>query len=77
MSLNAHRVMLIRTSGFTDTYFARIWRVEVRTVRNARTGKTWASHPTPPDTVKRRGGGRLSPKYRWRDRVRRTFEARA
>lgn len=49
-SLNARRVELIRTSGLTDAHWARIWRVRPSAIREARTGRTWAGHPTPPDT---------------------------
>jgi hypothetical protein len=51
--LNAKRVELIRTSGLTDTHWARIWRVHTRTINEARRGLTWADHPTPPDTKSR------------------------
>lgn len=53
MALNAKRVELIRTSGKPDTYWARIWRVHVQTIRDARKGITWRDHPTPPDTKPR------------------------
>lgn len=58
MSLNARRVELIRTSGKTDRYWARIWRVTAQTVRDARIGNTWKDHHTPPDVTPRTGGGR-------------------
>lgn len=51
-------VHTIRVSGLTDAHHARIYKVPVRTVRNARTGATWADHPTPPDTDPRDGAGR-------------------
>jgi hypothetical protein len=54
--LNPERVRIIRTAGLTDTYFAREYRVAVRTVRDARVGTTWKNHPTPPDTAPREGG---------------------
>jgi hypothetical protein len=53
MRLNAKRVELIRTSGKPDAYWARIWRVQAATIREARTGKTWRDHPAPPDTAPR------------------------
>jgi len=53
MSLNPKRVELIRTSNKPDTYWSRIWRVHVQTIRRARTGETYKDHPTPPDTAPR------------------------
>jgi hypothetical protein len=53
MSLNATRVTLIRTSGLTDMHWSRIWRVHVKTIRDARVGRTWGDVPTPPDTASR------------------------
>jgi hypothetical protein len=58
MSLDAAKVRAIRTSGLTDAHYARIYKVSVRTIRNARTGLTWATHPTPPDRAPREGAGR-------------------
>jgi hypothetical protein len=53
MSLNPRRVELIRTSGLPDTRWARLWRLHVRTIRDARVGRTFKDHPTPPDTRSR------------------------
>jgi hypothetical protein len=59
--LNPTRVHLIRTSGLTDTHWARIWRVHTRTINEARRGLTWADHPTKPDTKPRGKGGSHPP----------------
>jgi hypothetical protein len=53
MPLNERRVHIIRTSGQPDAYWARIWRVDIKTVRNARIGESWREHETPPDTKPR------------------------
>jgi hypothetical protein len=53
MPLNERRVHIIRTSGQPDAYWARIWRVDIKTVRNARIGESWRDHETPPDTKPR------------------------
>jgi hypothetical protein len=58
MILNPERVHLIRTKGYTDSYWARYWRVPVHTIRRARIGETWGDHPTPPDKARRKGTGR-------------------
>lgn len=52
-----------RTSGLSDAYLGRKWRVDAQTVRDARKGKTYRDHPTPPDTRPRVIGafGRYSP----------------
>lgn len=55
--LNYDRVHAIRTSGKTDRHYARLWRMTDGSIRDARTGRTWAQHPTPPD-LKPRGPGR-------------------
>jgi hypothetical protein len=55
--LTPERVHVARTSGLTDTYLARIWRLTVGTVRDARLGLSWKSHPTPPDTARRDATG--------------------
>lgn len=57
MSLTASQVHHARTSGLTDTYLARIWRVKTGTVFAARRGTTWRDHPTPPDRVPRDSTG--------------------
>lgn len=57
-TLNAHRVHLLRTMGWTDAYAARIWRMHKSAIRKARTGVTWRDHPTPPDLTPRTSGGR-------------------
>lgn len=56
-SLTPERVRLIRTSGKPDSYFAALWLLTIGTIRDARTGRTWAHHGTPPDTTPR-GPGR-------------------
>jgi hypothetical protein len=53
LSLTFKRVHEIRTVALPDPVYARRWRLDVQTVRNARTGKTWPEHPTPPDTAPR------------------------
>lgn len=58
MSLDAAKVRAIRASGLTDAHHARRYKVPVRTIRNARTGSTWPTHPTPPDRAPREGAGR-------------------
>lgn len=58
MTLTAKLVHAIRTERKTDAYFARRLRVPARTIRNARTGITWATHPTPPDRTPHEGAGR-------------------
>jgi hypothetical protein len=55
--LTAARVHIARTSGKPDTYWSRIWRVHVQTVREARAGVTWKDHETPPDTKPRAKSG--------------------
>lgn len=56
MKLNATRVHLIRSTGKTDRYWGRIWRLRDETVRDARIGKSWPNHPTPPDCAPRTKG---------------------
>jgi hypothetical protein len=51
--LTFQRVHIIRSVPLPDPVYARRWRVSVKTIRHARTGKTWADHPTPPDTKPR------------------------
>jgi hypothetical protein len=51
--LTAEQVHAIRTEGRTDIYFATKYRTTVGTIRYARIGKSWANHPTPPDTKPR------------------------
>jgi hypothetical protein len=53
MSLTFQRVHIIRTVPEPDPVYARRWRVGVNAIRDARRGKTWADHPTPPDTKPR------------------------
>lgn len=57
-SLDVDKVHHVRTSGLTDSHHARQLGVSVATIRDARVGKTWREHPTPPDTAPREGGGR-------------------
>ena len=52
------------TNGHWDIFVrdldrSRTVRVSVATVRDARIGKTWTDHPTPPDMAPRTGGGRI------------------
>jgi hypothetical protein len=56
-ALTFDRVHLIRAAGKSDGHWASFWLMTVAAIRDARTGRTWASHPTPPDT-KPRGPGR-------------------
>lgn len=53
MSLTLQRVHLIRTVPEPDIVYAARWRMTVGSIRHARLGKTWADHPTPPDTKPR------------------------
>lgn len=53
MSLTPDRIHIIRTGGYTDTHFARLWRLRTKTIREARCGLTWKNHPTPPDLAPR------------------------
>jgi hypothetical protein len=53
VSLNPRRVELIRLSGLPDTHWSRLWRLHVRTIRDARVGRTFKDHPTQPDTQSR------------------------
>jgi hypothetical protein len=57
-NLDSAKVHQIRTSGLTDSHHCRLFRVSVATVRDARIGKTWTDHPTPPDMAPRNGGVR-------------------
>lgn len=50
VGLTADRVKLIRSSGEPDGYYARIWGTTSRTIRLARTGKTWCHVAATPDT---------------------------
>jgi hypothetical protein len=59
-NLDSAKVHQIRTGGLTDSHHGRLFGVSVATVREARIGKTWADHPTPPDMALRTGGGRDS-----------------
>lgn len=62
MSLTFQRVRLIRTVLEPDIVYAQRWRMTVGAIRDARVGKTWADHPTPPDKkprVKRGNWGDL------------------
>lgn len=58
MSLNHTRVMLIRTTGMTDTYWGKIWKLSSANIRKARIGISWKDHPTPPDISPRKALGR-------------------
>lgn len=53
----------IRTGGLTDSHWEKALGVSRAAVQKARSGTTWPTHPTPPDTAMRttseyRGGGR-------------------
>jgi len=73
MSLTANQVHVARTSGYTDTHLARIWRVTPGTVHAARRGLTHTGHPTPADTAPRDANGRgMKPKAQ-PARVRRSY----
>lgn len=47
------QVTAIRTSGYTDRWWADKLRVRGSTVRNSRLGLTHKDNPTPPDTAPR------------------------
>lgn len=66
--LTFERVHLIRTSGKSDRYYAGIWRMTSGAIRDARVGRTWPDHPTPPDT-KPRGPGRPHPRLHPADEI--------
>lgn len=51
--LTPETVHAIRTSGLTDPHWARVLGVSCNAVRLARVGRTWKSHPTPPDIAAR------------------------
>lgn len=51
--LTPERIHIVRTARLADTHFARIWRLDVSTVRNARCGLTHRNHPTAPDVAPR------------------------
>jgi hypothetical protein len=57
MSLTPDRVHIARTAGLTDSHLARLWRVTDATVRQARRGETYRSHPTPADVAPRDSTG--------------------
>ena len=56
--LNPWRVHVARTARLTDAYLGRVWRTTKSAVYKARTGATWASHPTRPDRRPRLPTGR-------------------
>jgi len=56
--LTHERVHILRTSRWSDAYYARLWGVRPTTVSFARRGLSWRDHPTPPDTAPRVSGGR-------------------
>ena len=58
--LTPEQVHECRTSGLSDAYLARKWRVRSHSVRQARIGDTFKDHPTPPDLRRRFPGGRYS-----------------
>lgn len=56
-SLTSEQVTAIRTVMRPDAQYAREWKVTTGTVRDARTGRSWPNHLTPPDPIPR-GPGR-------------------
>ena len=48
-TLTPELVHQIRTTGLSDTHWARRLDVPVRTIRDARIGNTWPHIATPPD----------------------------
>lgn len=55
--LTAAQVHLIRTSGYTDSYWGRRLRLSDDTIRRARMGIAYRHVPTPADTQPREGTG--------------------
>lgn len=51
----------IRQSDLPDRVFAERWHTTRQSIHHARTGRTWKTHPTPPQTQRRRDG-------RWREK---------
>jgi hypothetical protein len=58
--LTDDQVHRIRTSGLPDEYFAKLYGQCKDSIGNARRGRTYKNHPTPPDVVGRSGGGRYA-----------------
>jgi hypothetical protein len=56
-NLDSAKVHQVRTGRLTDSHHSRLFGVSIATVRDARIGKTWTDHPTPPDMAPRTGGG--------------------
>lgn len=59
-SMTPEQVHECRTSGLSDAYLARKWRINAHTIRQARRGQTFKDHPTPPDMRRRFPGGRYT-----------------
>lgn len=55
-TLTAEKVHHIRASGLPDIELAALYNVSETSIRMARRGRTWASHPTPPDRRPRQFG---------------------
>lgn len=51
--LDPWRVHVCRIARLEDAYLARVWWTTVGAIRDARTGRTWRSVATPPDTTPR------------------------
>lgn len=59
MPLDPATVHAIRTGGRRDSHWAAKLKMSRGAVRDARTGRTWSRHPTPPDVKPRlKCGGR-------------------
>jgi hypothetical protein len=71
--LSVGMVHEIRTRRFTDSYWARCLKVTNGTVRRARTGETYADHPTSADRAPRDGTGRGNNRIAKAARVRRSY----
>jgi len=59
--LSEAQVTAIRTSGYTDTHWARVLRARVQTIRQARVGITYRHIATAPDLIPRMGSGKRHP----------------
>jgi hypothetical protein len=53
VKLTDEQVRHIRTAGLPDSQLATKYRRTIGTIRDARVGKTYRDHPTPPDTKPR------------------------
>jgi hypothetical protein len=73
VSLTPAQIAYIRTSGKTDYWLARLYRVCVTTVRRARIGESHRDHPSPPVRSPREGAGRRASPEAKPARVRRSY----